>query len=130
MRWHSGGQGMDDNQFLIPPAFVALYVEPGRIKPALSREAMAARFELCEDMANLLTEQASQVLVRLGITESDVLRKLLGGLSEEGGHLSPVEALWVVCRTAELLGLPVPEGLADALPDAARQWLERASIQR
>jgi hypothetical protein len=121
---------VDDNQFLIPQAFVALYLEPGRLKPALPREAIAERFELCEDMANLLTEQATQVLVRLGITEADVLRKLLLGLTEEGAHLGAVEALWVVCRTAELLGWPVPADIADPLPEAARHWLERTYANR
>jgi hypothetical protein len=100
---------MSDNQSIeIPPSFFALFVTPGRIKPSLSREAMGARYELCEDLATLLTEHAKTVLFDLGITEADVLERCELGLLTEPSSVSPVEARWVVRRLAELLGWDDP----------------------
>jgi len=41
----------DENQFHIPPSFIALYVPPGRIKPTAGRDEIAQRYEFCEDLA-------------------------------------------------------------------------------
>lgn len=90
----------------IPPSFMALYLRPGRLKPSAPREEIASRYELCEDMANMLTEFAKNMLFSLGITEADVLSRCRQGLEGEGAVLSPAEAGWVVCRLAELLGWP------------------------
>ena len=43
----------EDNQIIIPPSFIALFVPPGRIKPTEPREVIAERYELCEDLARL-----------------------------------------------------------------------------
>ncbi len=94
----------DDNQIIIPPSFIAIFVEPGRIKPSASKEHIHERYDLCEDMANLLTEQASNKLWELGITESDVLLRIGNGLAETDIGLSQPEADWVVKRLAEILG--------------------------
>lgn len=94
----------DGNQIIIPPSFIALFVEPGRIKPSASQEHIYARYDLCEDMANLLTEQASNKLWELGITEADVLERIHQGLGDEEIGLSAREAQWVICRLAEILG--------------------------
>ena len=93
----------EDSQILIPPSFVALYVPPGRIKPTLPRDEMAQRYELCEDMAQMLTETASTLLVTLGITEHDVLLRVRQGLLTDPTVLSADEAGWVVSRLGELL---------------------------
>jgi hypothetical protein len=52
---------MDEHhyQIQIPESFMALYLVGGRIKPTASRAAIAARYELCEDMANHLQEYAA-----------------------------------------------------------------------
>ena len=94
----------DDNQIIIPPSFIALFVEPGRIKPSASREHIFARYDLCEDMANHLTEQASNKLWELGITEADVLERIHRGLLTQDVGLTEAEAGWVVQRLAEILG--------------------------
>ncbi|MFM8574519.1 MAG: ATPase with chaperone activity, partial [Limnohabitans sp.] len=61
---------MDEgNQIFIPPSFAALYVPPGKLKPTVSAGEMAARYELCEDMAQLLTEPTATQQFQLGITE-------------------------------------------------------------
>jgi hypothetical protein len=101
---------MDDgNQTCIPPSFVALYVPPGKFKPTLGLRDMAARHELCEDMAQLLTEQAANQQFQLGITEDLALERCLQGLLATPEVLSELEARWVVCRLAELLHWPLPE---------------------
>ncbi|MDN3987819.1 ATPase with chaperone activity [Zwartia vadi] len=94
----------DGNQIIIPPSFIALFVEPGRIKPSASREHIYARYDLCEDLANLLTEQATNKLWELGITEDDVLERIHQGLGAVDIGLSSAEAQWVICRLAEILG--------------------------
>ena len=94
----------DDNQIIIPPSFISMFVEPGRIKPSASREHIHERYDLCEDLANLLTEQASNKLWELGITEADVLERIYQGLTIADVGVNLVEAQWVVKRLAELLG--------------------------
>ncbi len=101
---------MDDgNQILIPPSFSALYVPAGKIKPSIGRDEMAGRYELCEDLAQLLTEQAATQQFQLGITEDLALDRCLQGLLATPDVVSKAEARWVVCRLAELLQWPLPE---------------------
>jgi hypothetical protein len=108
---------MDDgNQTFIPPSFAALYVPPGKVRPTLNAREMAARYELCEDMAQLLTEQAAHQQFQLGITEDLALERCLQGLLATPGVVSETEARWVVCRLAELLNWPLPEWAT--VPDA------------
>ena len=100
---------MDEgNQILIPPSFSALYVPPGKLKPTLGASEMASRYELCEDMAQLLTEQAANQQFQLGITEDLALERCLQGLLATPAVISEAEARWVVCRLAELLHWPLP----------------------
>jgi len=94
----------DENQTEIPQSFIALFVEPGRSKPAATRFFVAERYELCEDMASMLTQTAQEMLHGLGITERDVLQRCYQGLTAEGAVVNPKEAEWVVRRLAELSG--------------------------
>jgi hypothetical protein len=94
----------DDNQIVIPPSFIALFIEPGRIKPSASKEVIHERYDFCEDMASMLTEQATAKLWELGITEADVLERIYQGLTISDVGVSVPEAQWVVTRLAELLG--------------------------
>ncbi len=103
----------DESQIDIPASFVALYLAPGRQKPSLSRAELAARYEFCEDLAQMLTETARQMAFSLGITEADVLTRCLAGLRVEPAVVSDVESTWVITRLAELLNWPLP-GPADA----------------
>ena len=41
----------DENQIEIPPSFMALFIEPARRKPSISRDEVAVRYALCEVMA-------------------------------------------------------------------------------
>jgi hypothetical protein len=97
----------EEFQIDIPASFMALYVPPGKIKPTLGQRDMAARYELCEDLANLLTEKAANMQFTLGITEELVLTQCENGLQAEPAVVTPHEARWVVCRLAELLHWPM-----------------------
>ncbi len=99
----------DDSQLVVPPSFVALFVEPGRIKPNASREQILERYDYCEDLAQMLTETASARRWELGITEEDVLERLGRGLVGPEAGVSESEAIWVIRRLAELLGWPAPD---------------------
>jgi len=99
----------DENQSLIPRSFIELYLPPGRMRPIEPRDVIAARYDLCEDMAQLLTEHARATLFDLGVTEQLVLDRVHRGLLADGSVVSKEEARWVACRLAELLGWPQPE---------------------
>lgn len=105
----------DESQIEIPPTFLALYVAPGRQKPSLPRAELAVRYELCEDLAQMLTETARNMEFGLGIAESDVLARCLQGLRVEPVVVSEAESVWVVRRLAELLDWSLLEG---GMPDA------------
>lgn len=98
----------DDNQVEIPQSFIALFIEPGRSKPAATRFFISERYELCEDMASLLTQTAQEMLHGLGIAESDVLQRCYQGLVVDNGVFTAPEAEWVVRRLAELSQWPQP----------------------
>ena len=104
----------DESQIEIPPSFQALYLAPGRQKSSLPRAELAARDELCEDLAQMLTDTARNMEFGLGITEADVLARCLQGLRVEPVVVNEVESTWVVTRLAELLNWPAPEGETEA----------------
>jgi hypothetical protein len=93
----------DDNQIDIPASFIALFVAPGRQKPSEPRHVVADRYELCEDMAIMLTETAKNMLFSLGISEHEVLVRIQRGLTGDNSVVSVPEAQWVMQRLAELL---------------------------
>ena len=99
----------EDSQIVVPPSFVALFVPPGRIKPTAGRDEINSRYELCEDLAQMLTEQATTKKWELGVTEHDVLERFQRGLLADGGVVSAAEARWVMRRLAELLGWESPQ---------------------
>ncbi|MFO0107342.1 MAG: ATPase with chaperone activity [Burkholderiales bacterium] len=103
----------DEFQINIPASFIALYLAPGKVKPTLGQRALAARYELCEDLANLLTEKAANLQFTLGITEELVLEQCEAALLTEPAVVSPTEARWVVCRLAELLQWPMRQAAGD-----------------
>lgn len=98
-----------ESQIDIPPSFMALFLPPGQIKSTLGHKEMADRYELCEDLAQLLTEQAALMQSQLGITEELVLQQCEAGLMTEPSVVSAPEARWVVCRLAELLNWPMAQ---------------------
>jgi hypothetical protein len=101
----------DENQTAVPESFIALYRDV-RNRLTASRETIAARYELCEDLANLLTDHCSTVHFRDGVDEGTVLGRVHQGLLAPPTTVEPPEAEWVVRRTAELLGWPGDLSLA------------------
>lgn len=98
----------DESQIEIPPSFMELYLAPGRQKPSLPRAELGARYELCEDLAQMLTDTARNMEFSLGITEADVLTRCLQGLRVEPAVVTAGESTWVITRLAELLNWPAP----------------------
>lgn len=97
----------DENQSVIPRSFVDLFVPAGAIKPRESRAVIAARYELCEDMAQMLTEHAGMKQFELGVTPEDVLERVHHGLLVTGSVVETNEAMWIISRLAELLNWPM-----------------------
>lgn len=108
-----GADMSDENQIEIAQSFMALYIDPGRHKPNASREVIAGRYELCEDLANMLTQTAKDMLFDLGLSEDAVLQRCYLGLVGNGAVVSAPESVWVIRRLAELLDWPQPS-LAEA----------------
>ncbi|MGC8509103.1 MAG: ATPase with chaperone activity [Thiomonas sp.] len=103
-----------DSQLVVPPSFIALFLEPHRTRPTQSREVITARYEFCEDLATLLTEHAADIQSSLHVTEDGVLQRVYRGLRVPDSGVDAKEAQWVVNRLAELLGWPLP---GDMPPD-------------
>lgn len=98
----------DDNQAVIPRPFIELFISVGASKFREPRAVIAERYELCEDMAQMLTEHAKAKLFELEVTEQDVLQRVHRGLVVESSTFTSDEAGWVTCRLAELLDWPMP----------------------
>lgn len=98
----------DTPDFHIPLSFLALYTMPHRPRLTVDRETLAQRYELCEDMSQMLTTTAGEMQWSLGITEDDVLQQCHRGLLGDAAVVSEAEAQWVVSRLAELMGWPLP----------------------
>jgi hypothetical protein len=99
----------EDSQIIIPPSFIALFVLPHRVKPSASRDEIAARYEICEDLASHLVEHAKDMHHGMGVSEDEVLVRCHRGLADGASGIAAPEAEWVVRRLAELLDWNCPE---------------------
>ena len=101
---------MDDpNQIEVPPSFTALFTSPSGHRLTEPMAVVRQRYELCEDLAQMLSEQAATALFKSGGSESDVLAGIQGALAGADAGLAPGEASWVVTRLAEIVGWEVPK---------------------
>jgi hypothetical protein len=98
----------DPNQIEVPASFVALFTAPGGHRLTQPMAAVRGRYELCEDLAQMLCEQASVAAFKSAASEDEVLAGLQAALSAEGGPLQASEPEWVVTRIAEILGWNLP----------------------
>ncbi|NDY93157.1 ATPase with chaperone activity [Ideonella livida] len=104
----------DDQRTALPPSFLArcgpltVHGRPVARLDAATLEALAARHELCEDLAQTLVPSARGLLHDLGLHEDDVLTRIFAGLADESAGLQPGEAGWITHRLAELLAWEVP----------------------
>lgn len=95
----------DHNQTFVPDSFLALHSKHGR--PLLSRDAMEARHEACENVAL----QLAASLAELGVDAEDsstALGRVQEGLVADGDAFSANEAWWITQRIAELMEWPQP----------------------
>lgn len=92
-----------DNQIEIPQSFMAMYVTPGHACPNAPQEVVVARYELCEDLACLLTERAQALADKENLSEREVLIRCHRGLLADALTLTEQESAWVLFRLAELL---------------------------
>lgn len=104
----------DSSQIIIPPSFTALYVPPGKTRLTETHAHIAQRYELCEDMATMLSGTAAEQQFKTGCDTTELLQSMASTLAAPGGLLQPNEAHWVVCRLAELLHWDMPP--PDAVP--------------
>lgn len=112
---------MDDaSQLHIPESFIRLYAPPHRPRTRALAEQIARRYEVCDELATTLAPRAQELQFKLGITEADVIDKMLQTLlaltgGQEPGTedpsaqpveavLSELEARWIVGHLAEQLG--------------------------
>jgi hypothetical protein len=93
----------DEYQIHIPPSFEAVHRD-ARGRLTLRRDDFRARYELCEDMAQLLVDRSQAWLHDQGLHEELILQRTEAGLAADGAGFSIGEAAWVVTRLAELLG--------------------------
>ena len=71
-----------------------------------------ARYEVCEDLSQMLVDQAEPMRRDNDLPQRDVMLRIHAGLSTSAAGVSRCEAEWVVRRLAELLNWTCPE-----LPD-------------
>jgi hypothetical protein len=101
----------DENQTFVPASFSALY-QDSRQRLTIGKADLAERSELCEDLAQLMTDHCAAVHFRDGVDTGQVLERSLQGLLTPASGVTAAEARWVTRRTAELLGWEWPTALA------------------
>lgn len=98
----------DSHQIEPPPSFLALYTARDGSRLTKPAPFVVQRYELCEDLALALAEQAPTLLFKSDGSQPQVLSRLREGLVADGSAVEPAEADWVVARVAELAGWPLP----------------------
>jgi hypothetical protein len=100
---------MDDpNQIEVPTSFLALYSNAAGTRLLEPMRFVRERYELCEDLAQSLVDQAAMTLHKTGAGERDVLEAVRTGLSSGESVVTATEAVWTVRRIAELAGWEDP----------------------
>ena len=97
----------DDNQIHVPPSFMAVYSD-ARGRLTASANELRTRYELCEDLAGHLVEQAQTLYHVQAPSEAEILRRIHAGLCTAESGVSVPEATWITTRLAELLNWPCP----------------------
>lgn len=97
----------DDYQIEIPPSFIAIYTD-ARKRLTVKLAELRQRYDLCEDTAQQLVEPGRHIHFDLGLTQDEVIDRLLAGLHNPDSGLTADEAVWVIKRMAELLDWTLP----------------------
>jgi hypothetical protein len=95
---------MDDpNQLEVPPSFLALFTPPSGHRLTEPMSTVRRRYELCEDMAQMLTERAATDHFDSRSSRRQALEQMQLALSQPDSPVQQAEAVWVIRRLAELL---------------------------
>ncbi|MFN0004481.1 MAG: ATPase with chaperone activity [Burkholderiaceae bacterium] len=109
----------NSDQHFIPSSFTDLFKDPSRPYSKASEpfEVILARYDLCEDMAQMLYQPSLNMMGSMNITDTDVIDRTLQGLLVNPDIVSPREAKWILQRLCELLEWEVADlpALLDAL---------------
>ena len=92
-----------DRQINVPASFLAIYTPDGQRRPTPPRQWLEDRHDLCEDLAQLLTEKTKDKVWQLGITQYDAIERIERGLPALSLDLSTLECQWVMTRVREIL---------------------------
>ncbi|GKS90395.1 hypothetical protein [Acidovorax sp. SUPP2539] len=98
----------DENQIHVPPSFLAVYSD-ARQRLSEPVAVVRERYELCEDLASHLVEQAQTLYHVQAPSEAEILLRIHAGLATPGSGVAPSEARWITLRLAELLNWRCPE---------------------
>ena len=100
-----------NNQQFIPNSFTDLFKDPLRpyAKASEPFEVILERYDLCEDMAQMLYQPALNMMGSMNITESDVIERTFKGLLVNQEIVKTQEAQWIVQRLCELLEWQIKE---------------------
>lgn len=91
-------------QIEVPQSFVQLFALRGGMPGPERAAEVLQRYEVCEDLAQLLGEQGREHLLHLRLHAQDVragMQVVLEGLAQEAA-LSPAERGWVLTRAQEV----------------------------
>jgi hypothetical protein len=118
----------ETQQIFIPSSFTELFKDPLRPHAKLSEpfSHISTRYDLCEDLAQMVCQTALNMLGSLNITEHDVIERILKGLSTRESMVNAAEARWVVERMSELLGWEI-EDLHQSIIDCQERMLQAVS---
>jgi hypothetical protein len=96
---------MDDANQIEPPAsFAAIYTSADGTRLTRPADEIIVRYELCEDIAQTLSEHAATLLATSNDSESEVLKRVRDALDAGSPAVTNAESAWVEQRLAELLG--------------------------
>ncbi|MBF6630415.1 MAG: hypothetical protein ITG01_04605 [Comamonas sp.] len=100
---------MDDTSQIQPPdSFADLFrSRAGILKTPIAE--VVARYELCEDLACHLVEQAQTIYHAGNSSEEGVLQGFYTAISGDGSAVNTKEAGWIIQRLAELLEWKAPQ---------------------
>jgi len=116
------------NQQFIPNSFTDLFKDPTRAYSKASEpfEVILERYDLCEDMAQMLYQPSLNMMGSMNITESDVVERTLKGLLINPEIVNSAEAKWIVQRMCELLDWDIAD-LPVVLQKLQADFLNEAS---
>jgi hypothetical protein len=95
---------MDDANQIEPPAsFAVIYTSVDGSQLTRAAHEIISRYELCEDIAQTLSERAATLLATSSDSENEVLKCVRDALDVDSQAVTSAESAWVVQRLAELL---------------------------